>query len=163
MRLTYLLIVFIFLQIHLDSPSHQKTYLKVKAFNKIQFFILEFIHTCDDLISYQLNYLCKFQTVPKLKRMNNKSFIHILLIHSGDISLNPRPVYNQSLDSNEWDVFRPKGIHLIHLNINTLLPKIDDIPYIAERTKATVIGITESKLNESIFQSEVHIGNYDLL
>ena len=35
MGLTYLLIVFIFLQIHLDSPSRQKTYLKIKVFSKI--------------------------------------------------------------------------------------------------------------------------------
>ena len=34
---------------------------------------------------------------------------------------------------------------------------------IAERTKAGVIGITESKLDESIFQSEIQIDNYDLL
>ena len=92
MRLTYLLIVFIFLQIHLDLPSRQKTYLKIKDFNKIQFFTLEFIHTCDDLIRF--NYLCKFHTIPKLKRMNNKSFLCILLILSGDISLNPGPIYN---------------------------------------------------------------------
>ena len=48
MRLLYLLIVFIFLQIHLDFPSRQKAYLKIKVFNKIHFFTLEFIHTCDD-------------------------------------------------------------------------------------------------------------------
>ena len=94
MRLTYFLIAFIFLQIHLDSPSCQKTYLKIKVFNKIQFFTLEFIHTCDDLISFRFNYLCKFYTIPKLKRMNNKSFLRILLILSGDISLNLGPVYN---------------------------------------------------------------------
>ena len=48
MRLSYLLIVFIFLQIHLDFSSRQKVYLKIKVFNKIHFFTLEFIHTCDD-------------------------------------------------------------------------------------------------------------------
>ena len=96
--------------------------------------------------------------------MNNKSFLRILLILSGDISLNPGPVYNnQSLHSNEWHVFRSKGIHLIHLNVNSLLPKIDEIRYIVECTKATVIAITESQLNESIFQSGIKIGNYDLL
>ena len=164
MRLTYLLTVFIFLQIHLDSPSCQNSYLKVKVFNKIQFFTLEFIHTCDVLITFRFNYLCKFHTIPKVKRMNNKSFLRILLILSGDISLNPRPFYNnQSLHSNEWNVFRSKGIHLIHLNVNSLLPKIDEIRYIAQRTKAAVIGITESKLDESIFQSEIEIDNYDLL
>ena len=153
MRLTYL-----------DSPSRQKTYLKIKVFNKIQFFTLEFIHTCDNLISFCFNYLRKFHTIPKLKRMDNKSFLRILLILSGDISLNPGPVYNnQSLHSNEWNVFRSKGIHLIHLNVNILLPKIDVILFIAERTKAAVIRITESTHDESIFQSEIEIDNYDLL
>ena len=100
----------------------------------------------------------------KLNRINNKCFLPILLILSGDISLNPEPFSNnQSLHSNEWNVFRSKGIHLIHLNVNSLLPKIDEICYIAERTKAAVIGITESKLDESIFQSEIQIDNYDLL
>ena len=94
--------------------------------------------------------------MPKLKQMNNSSFIHILLILSGDITLNPGPVYNnQSLDVNEWNVFRSKGIHLIHLNVNSLLPNIDEICYRAERTKAPVIGITESKLHKSYFS----IGN----
>ena len=164
MRLTYLLIVIILLEIHLNSPSCQKITLKIKVFNKFQFFALEFIHTCDDLISFCLNYLCQFHTIPKLKRMNNKSFLGILLIISGDISLNPGPVYNnQPLDSNEWNFFISKGIHLIHLNINSLFPKTDKIRYIAERTKAAVIGITESKLDESIFQSKIQIDNYNLL
>ena len=100
----------------------------------------------------------------KLNRINNKCFLPILLILSGDISLNPEPFSNnQSLHSNEWNVFRSKGIHLIHLNVNSLLPKIDELHYIAERTKAAVIGITESKLDQSIFQSEIQIDNYDLL
>ena len=67
MRLTYLLIVFIFLQIHLDLHSHQRTYLKIKVFNKIQFFTVASIHTGDDLIGFHFNYLCKFLTIPKLK------------------------------------------------------------------------------------------------
>ena len=92
----------------------------------------------------------------KLNRINNKCFLPILLILSGDISLNPEPFSNnQSLHSNEWNVFRSKGIHLIHLNVNSLLPNIDEICYRAERTKAPVIGITESKLHKSYFS----IGN----
>ena len=100
--------------------------MKIKAFNKIQFFTLDVIHTCDDLNGYCFNYLCKFYTIPKLKRINNKSFLRILLILFGDLSLNPRPTYNdESLDSNEWNVFKSKGIYLIHLKVNSLLLKID--------------------------------------
>ena len=62
--------------------------MKIKAFKTIQLFILDFICTCDDISGYL----------------------------SGDISLNPGPVYNnESLDSNEWNVFKSKRIHLIHL------------------------------------------------
>ena len=41
-------------------------------------------------------------------KWNKESFLRTLLI-SGDISLNPGPVYNnQSLDKNEWNVFKSK-------------------------------------------------------
>ena len=48
-----------------------------------------------------------------------------------------------------------KVIHLIHQNVNSLQAKIGEIRYIADRTKAAVIGITESTLDESIFRSEI--------
>lgn len=38
----------------------QKALMKIKVFNKIKFFMLKFIHTWDDLISYHFNYCCKF-------------------------------------------------------------------------------------------------------
>ena len=56
-----------------------------------------------------------------------------------------------------------KKSNLIHLNVNKLFPKIDEIRYIAKHTKATLNGITESNLDKSIFQSEIQIDNYDLL
>ena len=61
----------------------------------------------------------------------------------------------------KWNVFKSKGIHLLHLNVNSLLPKIDEIRYIAECTNAAVIGIAASRLNKYIFQSEIQIDNYD--
>ena len=86
-----------------------------------------------------------------------------MLTLSGDISLNPGPVYSsQPSCSNERNVFKAKGIHLIHLNVNSLLPKIDEIRYIAACTNAAV-GIPESKLDETILQSEIQIPNYELL
>ena len=131
---------------------------------KFNFFTVDFVHTCDDLISFHFNYLCKFHLIPKLKRINSKSFLRILLLLSGDISLNPGPVYNnQSLHSNKWNVLWSKGIHLIHLNVNSLHQKIDEICYVAECTKAAVIEITESKLDKSIFQLEIQTDYYDLL
>ena len=99
----------------------------------------------------------------KFKRINNKFFYCILLILSHDISLNPGPVYNsQSHFLNEWIVFKAKGIHLIHLSVNSLLPKTDKARYITGRTNAALVGISESKFDETVLQSEIQISIYEL-
>ena len=126
------------------------TTFKLKTCSQIQFFTLDFIYICDELVSFHSSLSCKFYTISKFKRINNKSLHHILLILSVDISLNPGPAYHgQSSCANEWNVFKAKGIHLIHLNVNNLLPKIDEIRYIAAYANAAVIGISESKLDEN--------------
>ena len=53
--------------------------------------------------------------------------------------------------------------NFIHLNINSLLPKIDELRSIARKSNAAVIGITESKLDESVLNSEIYIDNYSLI
>ena len=62
-----------------------------------------------------------------------------------------------------WEPFVKKGLHFIHVNINSLLPKIDELRSIAKKSNAAVIGITESKLDESVLNSEIHIDNYSLI
>ena len=41
-------------------------------------------------------------------------------------------------------------MHLIHININSLLPKIDEVRYIESITNASIIGINETKLDVSV-------------
>ena len=43
---------------------------------------------------------------------------------------------------NEWNVFNSKRLYLIHLNINSPPPKIDELRHIANASNAAVIGIT---------------------
>ena len=88
----------------------------------------------------------------------------MLLLLSGDISLNPGPVHQDTLQClNEWNVFKNRGLHLIHLNINSLLQKIEELRYIAKSTNAAVIGICESKLDASVLDPEISIDNYKIL
>ena len=56
-----------------------------------------------------------------------------------------------------------KKFHLIHLNVNSLPPKIEEIRYIADREKSAVIGMTVSNYEKPIFQLEIEIDNYNLL
>ena len=60
-------------------------------------------------------------------------------------------------------VFNKRGLHLIHLNVNRLQSKIDELRAIAKKSRATVIGITESKLDETVLDGEINIDGYELI
>ena len=74
----------------------------------------------------------------------------MLLILSGDINLNPGPVNRHQIKYHKFEVFTRKGLHFIHLNINSLLTKIDESRYIAKNSSAAVIGITETRLDNTV-------------
>ena len=54
-------------------------------------------------------------------------------------------------------------MRFIYININTLLPKTDEVRYIANITNASVIGTSETKLDETILSSELEVDGYDLV
>ena len=67
--------------------------------------------------------------------IQNENLLHVLPFHdcnfSGDdFYYNPNRE-NESM--NEWNVFKQRGVHFIHMNINSLLPKIDEVRYIANK------------------------------
>ena len=87
-----------------------------------------------------------------------------MLLLSGDKSLNPRPVHQDTLKCwNEWNVFKNRGLHFIHLNINSLLPKIEELRYIPKFTNVVVIGIGQFKFGASVLDPEIGIDNYKIL
>ncbi len=68
----------------------------------------------------------------------------------GDLADNLRP-------------FKKKGMHFLHLNVNSLLSKIHEIRQIALDSGATIIGITETKLDKTVFDNEVNIDGYNII
>ena len=79
----------------------------------------------------------------------------MLLILSSDINLNPGPANRHQIKDHKFEAFTRKGLHFIHLNINSLPPKIDELRYIAKNSNAAVIGISETKLDNTVYDSEV--------
>ena len=71
--------------------------------------------------------------------------------------------FGTSSSIDNWKVFNKRGLHLIHLNINSLLSKIDELRAIAKKSRAAVIGITESKLDESVTDGEINIDGYEVI
>ena len=49
-------------------------------------------------------------------------------------------VTNTEIDKH-YDTFKQQGLHLIHLNINSILPKIHQLHKIASKTNVVVIGL----------------------
>ena len=43
------------------------------------------------------------------------------------------------------------------------MPKIDEVRHIANKINASIIGISETKLDETILSSELEVDGYDLL
>ena len=67
------------------------------------------------------------------------------------LSLNHGPIQRSSdTSSTIWEPLNKKVLHFLHININSLLSKKAEIRYTANKTKAAVIGITESKLDHTV-------------
>ena len=105
-----------------------------------------------------------FLSVSQLLYRNSNLYYQLLLLLSGDISLNPGLFHNlEPLDHDKWNIFKHRGLHLLHLNITSLLPKNDELRHKGRLTNAAVIGICELKLDDSTPTSEIQINEYDLL
>ena len=63
-------------------------------------------------------------------------------------------------DKSHFECFKKKGLHFIHINARSILPKMSEIRLIASNSKATVIGVSESWLDETVNDSEIAIENY---
>ena len=64
---------------------------------------------------------------------------------------------SENVSRNKWNVFKKRGMHFIHINTSSLLPKIDEVRYITNITNASIIGISETKLDETILWSELEL------
>ena len=121
------------------------------------------------------------------------SFLRFILLLSGNINVTPSPitVNNNSIplntlpfrncsepamsfecnssgcykahDNSKYKTFKIMGWHILHLNVNNLLPKIKYIRFRAKQSKASIIWISESKLDPSILNSHLDIENYNLI
>ena len=99
-----------------------------------------------------------------MKYRNFNSYFHLLKLLSGDISLNPGPTHQHKLQClNERNIFKSKGLHFIHLNIDSLLPKIEELRIIAKSSNDAIIGNSESKLDESVLEPEIEIDDYKII
>ena len=66
-------------------------------------------------------------------------------------------------DPKFFDCFKSKGLHFLHLNARSLLPKIEELRLVAQNSHAAVIGITETWLDHSVTDHEIIIPYYTVI
>ena len=123
------------------------------------FFSIESIKISNEL-SNQTQYLyLQLDCLNKIRCFDLK----LILLFSGDISLNPWPNWTNYQLTENLKVFKNRGLHFIHLNINSLLSKTGELKELVKASNAMVVGITELKLDDSINNCEICIEGYDII
>ena len=120
----------------------------LKTCPKNEFFTIETVCITNEVNELFLGTSFKLFSASKMKNKNNDLYLRMLLILSGDINLNRGPANRHQIKDLKFEVFTRKGLHFIHLNINSLLPKTDELRYIVKNSNAAVIGISETKTLE---------------
>ena len=69
----------------------------------------------------------------------------------------------QFIDDKTWEPLKTRGLHFCHLIANSLLSKIDKLRDITNYIRPPILGITESKLDSSVTNTEVNINGYSII
>ena len=56
-----------------------------------------------------------------------------------------------------------KGLSFLHLNVQSLLPKLDEIRLLLSKSKAAVLVVTETWLDKSVSDGEVNVDGYNFV
>ena len=149
-----------------DSPPYEAKDARLKDCHNSNFFSFELIKIINSINSVEIHLDFCYFTLSKLHFKKNKhmKFYQLLILLSGDISLNPGPCqYIPHQNKDLFEPFRKRGLHFLHINVNSLPSKIEELRNIVGRTKRAILGITESKLDSSIPDQEVKISGYSIL
>ena len=86
----------------------------------------------------------------------NFSLVAILIRLSGDVETNPGPF------NFEVKECRTRGLKVCHLNMRSLLPKIDSLCLFVSKNPFDVIALSETWLKPSTTDAEIDIPNYSI-
>lgn len=87
-------------------------------------------------------------------------FVFLLLLISGNIHPNPDPEWVQLQTPDEFKT--SDGLRFFHLNVCSVVNKIDLIRIWGESTNSDIMVLSETWLNESIANSMINIDGYNV-
>ena len=147
------------------NSLHKSKNFDLKYCPNNEFFSTELIKITGDINSAEMLMSSRYFALNKLRIKRNEcfKFYHLLILLSGDVSLNPGPSQYPPYNDDKFEPFRKRGLHFLHINVNSLLSKIDELRDVVGHTKLAILGITESKLDSSVSDQEVNISGYSIL
>ena len=97
LRLLAILIVsvMLFLHKHIKTPDHNEA---IRSCSKHEFFTFDYIDTCENIQSLGTHLTINHFSILTLKYKSFNSFSQLLLLLSGDISLNSGPINQDILE-----------------------------------------------------------------
>ena len=107
------------------KPNYLTKNSILKSTSEIFMYLLihehESIDTCNLLHTSHLHNAFACFALWKFKYINKDSLFKLLLLLSSGIGLNPGPNHmNQPSSRKEWNAFKTRGPHFIHINVNSL-------------------------------------------
>ena len=112
------------------------------------------------LENYNLNFICDrctISTLPFLEKVIPED------VPQHDFSTVTASGNTEQIDINMLNFSNTKGLHFLHLNIRSLLPKISELRFILQNAKPAVLCITESWLDNSVSDNEIKIDGYSVI
>lgn len=85
------------------------------------------------------------------------------LISSICAATDDQPLVDDVIDRDLRSTFSKKGLHFLHLNVRSLLLKIEEIRELVKHLKVGVICFTESWLDDTVSDEEIAINNYNIV
>ncbi|CAB3999980.1 Hypothetical predicted protein [Paramuricea clavata] len=95
---------------------------------------------------------CKLKVSLHLLKLSMVASSLVLL--SGDVSLNPGPYAD--------DLPKARGFKVAHLNVRSLVNKLDDISHLVRSKSFDIFSVSETWLNPTILDTEIDIPGYTL-
>ena len=84
---------------------------------------------------------------------------YYLVLLSGDVNPNPGPIS----DFHNIGFPKARGLKLAHLNVRSLVNKIDDVRSLVDKNPFDIFTVSESWLNSSISDCEISFSGYTLV
>ena len=126
----------------------------MKKYSKGDFFTVESLKTNEKISIARQEFNLNLLILREMNYKDHTKFFRLIVLLSGNINLNTCPTQI----SKTWSVFKKPGFHFVHLNINSLPSKIEELGQIAKDTNSAVI-----RLSKTIFDFEISIPTYSLI